>query len=215
MTRIGLTQRVEVIEEYGEIRDCLDQEWTTLLSEYDIIPLPNRVNDVEGYLDSLNLDGLILTSGNDLASLDEPDDPAPERDRFERHALEYAIARDIPVLGVCRGLELLTVHFGGSLSPVSDHVANNHPVDFVSFFESQPIGVPERVTVNSYHDYGIKPDDVPKSLEILGQSPDGTVECVRHKTHTVWGIMWHPERESPSEQLDRQLITHLFPTKER
>ena len=213
MTRIGLTQRVEVIESYGERRDCLDQAWTSLLSASDPVPLPNCVEEVEAYLDRLDLDGLILTSGNDLASLDDPDDPAPERDRFETAALEYATGEQIPVLGVCRGLEFLTVHFGGTLSPVSGHVASDHQVRFES--DVTAIDLPEAVTVNSYHGYGIEPADVPAELDVLGTAEDGTVECVRHREYPIWGIMWHPERESPSADLDRQLLRHLFPTGEQ
>lgn len=212
MTRLGLTQRVEVIEEYGERRDCLDQQWTTLLSAYDPVPLPNKITAVETYLDSLELDGLILTSGNDLSTLDEPADPAPERDRFEQRAIEYAMCHDLPVLGICRGIELLTVHFGGSLSSVSGHVASDHQVTFQS--ASPAIDLPETATVNSYHNYGIEPQAVPDELEILGTASDGTVECVRHKQYPIWGIMWHPERKSPSGTVDRQLIRHLFQTEE-
>lgn len=213
MTRIGLTQRVEVIEDYGERRDCLDQAWTSTLAAYDPVPLPNCIDDVEGYLGDLELEGLILTSGNDLASLDDPDDPAPERDRFEEAALEYAIAENIPVLGVCRGLEFLTVHFGGTLSPVSGHVASDHRVEFETDFAA--IDFPDTITVNSYHDYGIQPADVPAELAVLGVASDGTVECVRHEEFPIWGIMWHPERESPAAELDRQLLGHLFPRDEQ
>lgn len=213
MTRLGLTQRVEVVESYGERRDCLDQEWTVLLEEqgFQPVPLPNQVGNIEAYLDSLSLDGIVLTSGNDLASLDEPADPAPERDNFEQAALDYALTEGLPVLGVCRGLEFLTVAFGGSLSPVDDHIAEDHIVTFDD--DIQPIKgitLPKEQTVNSYHDFGIHPEDVPNELTILGHAEDGTVECVMHDSQPIVGIMWHPERESPSENLDRQIFTGLF-----
>lgn len=210
MARIGLTQRVEVVEAYDERRDCLDQRWSTLLQEHDILPLPNRVDDVEMYLDRLQLEGLILTSGNDLSTLDDPDDPAPERDRFERAALAYAITESVPVLGVCRGLELLTVYFGGSLVEVSGHVDSDHQVSFEA--DSTSVSLPETSTVNSYHDYGIERSGVPAVLDVVGTAHDDTVECIRHETYPIWGIMWHPERDSPSAELDRQLIGHLFRT---
>jgi len=60
--RLGLTQRVTIIEEYGERRDCLDQAWTTLLEEwgYQPVPLPNTIADVNTYLESLDLDGIVF-----------------------------------------------------------------------------------------------------------------------------------------------------------
>lgn len=214
MTRLGLTQRVEVVETYGERRDCLDQEWTTLLESagFQPIPLPNCLTEPATYLDSLDLDGLILTSGNDLASLADPADPAPERDAFEAVALEYAIDAGLPVLGVCRGLEFLTVYFGGTLSPVEGHVAQEHGVSLepadVPAIEN--LELPTELTVNSYHDFGIEPADVPDDLTIVGRAEDGTVECVAHDSHPIVSIMWHPERESSAAAFDRQLLSTLF-----
>jgi len=211
--RLGITQRVGVIEGYGERRDCLDQAWTTLLEaqHFQPIPLPNLVEDEDAYLDSLALDGVILTSGNDLASLDDPADPAPERDEFEQAVLEYAFAKGLPVLGVCRGLELLTVAFGGSVSPVDGHVAEEHVIIFdTDTVANGRFRLPEKTTVNSYHDFGVQSEDVPEELTVIGRASDGTVESVIHKSHPAVGIMWHPERESPSEALDQQLLNTLF-----
>jgi Predicted glutamine amidotransferases len=96
--RLGLTQRVTIIEEYGERRDCLDQAWTTLLEEwgYQPVPLPNTIADVNTYLESLDLDGIVLTSGNDLAHLEDAIVPAPERDEFESAVLDWALDRSRP-----------------------------------------------------------------------------------------------------------------------
>ncbi|CAI49066.1 peptidase C26 family protein [Natronomonas pharaonis DSM 2160] len=221
MRRLGVTQRVEVVEEYGERRDCLDQAWTELLESWEFrpFPLPNTVENVETYLDSLNLDGIVLTSGNDLSNLKNPDDPAPERDRFERAALEWAIDHKVPVCGVCRGLELLNDHFDGSLSPVSGHVAVDHGVSFgyeaIDFSEdADTVQLPSEIKTNSYHDYGIDPSGVADPLSVLGTAADGTVEALHHPELPVLGIMWHPERDpdrpESSRALDRKLFDALF-----
>jgi len=57
-----------------------------------------------------------LDRGNDLGTIDGGSNVAPERDAFERTLLEFAIEHELPVLGVCRGAQLINVHFGGSLS---------------------------------------------------------------------------------------------------
>lgn len=211
--RVGLTQRVTVVEEYGERRDCLDQTWTSLLEDwgYQPVPLPNTVADVSAYLASLELDGIVLTSGNDLAQLEDPAVPAPERDEFETAAIDWARDRSVPVLGVCRGLELLNYHFGGSLSPIDDHVATTHEVRFTDDAE-RPTGppFPDRLMVNSYHDYGITPPDLAPQLNALGTAPDGSIECLAHPDEPLLGIMWHPERETPSGAIDQQVFAYLF-----
>lgn len=210
MTRIGLTQRVVEVPDYGERRDCLDQAWTTLLEGmgFDPVPLPNRIDAVEGYLDRLSLDGVILTSGNDLTTVDNPSVPAPERDEFETEVLEYAIERTIPVLGVCRGLELLNEYFGGTLSPVEGHVATEHPLTFEDS-DLEDIHTID-ATVNSYHDYGITSPGLADVLHSLAVAPDDTVEFARHDDYPLWGIMWHPERDLPRSSLDRTLLDHVF-----
>lgn len=209
MTRIGLTQRVAEVPDYGERRDCLDQAWTPLLTElgFKPVPLPNQIEAVAEYLGVLDLDGLVLTSGNDLTSVDSPSNPAPERDRFETAALEYAIDTDIPILGVCRGLELLNDYFGGDLVTVEGHVATEHALEFdpeVAFAPAM------HTTVNSYHDFAIDRDSLADDLRPLAFADDGTVECVTHDDLPLVGIMWHPERDPPVTDLDRAILTHVF-----
>lgn len=216
MTRLGLTQRVDVVESYGERRDCLDQAWTTLLEEwgYQPVPLPNTVDNPDAYLEAMSLDGLILTSGNDLANLEDPDQPAPERDRFERAALDWASEHTIPVLGVCRGLELINDYFGGTLSTVEEHVAIDHPVTFntdtLELTQNTDLTLPEEITANSYHDYGLNPADVADELIPLATAPDGTIEALAHPDYPLVGIMWHPERETNSTEFDRKLFEAMF-----
>ncbi|EGR0766875.1 peptidase C26, partial [Vibrio parahaemolyticus] len=87
MKRIGLTQRVDVISNYGERRDAIDQKWCSLLLEMNMlpIPLPNISPSIAFNLfEQLSLDGVILTGGNSLSHLDVlASDLAPERDAFE------------------------------------------------------------------------------------------------------------------------------------
>ena len=209
MTRIGVTQRVEVVEEYEERRDCLDQRWGPLLRSFGYTPIPlfNQIDDVERYLTDLELSGVVLTGGNDLASLDDGSNVAPERDAFERNLLEFAIDHDLPVLGVCRGAQFINVHFGGSLSAVEGHVASVHEVSI----DDPPVEIGSKtVTTNSYQNYGIESRDLPENPQVNGRTSDGSIEWIEHENHPVSAIMWHPERSSPSEELDRRIINQRF-----
>ncbi len=215
--RLGVSQRVEIVESYGERRDCLDQTWTGLLEGwgYQLVPLPNKVEDVGSYLDSMAIDGIVLTGGNDIADLDGATQPAPERDQFERAAIEWAIRNNRPICGVCRGLQLLNSYFGGQLSTVSDHVATEHTVSFestVATFEhgGHRLKLPNTVRTNSYHRYGIGAEELADPLQAVGTAADGTVEMIVHPDHQLAGIMWHPERDGPSTEINRKLFDALF-----
>jgi len=205
MNKIGISQRVEVIEEYEERRDCLDQRWGPLLRSLGYVPIPlfNQVDEVDDYVDTLDLDGILLTGGNDLETLEDGSNVAPERDSFERRLLDHAIERDLPVLGICRGAQLVNVYFGGSLSPVEGHVATTHEISITT---SSIPDTPQSATTNSYHNYGITADDLATKMKAIARTEDATIEWVEHETHHITAIMWHPERDSPSERLDRRII---------
>jgi len=205
MMRIGLTQRVEIAAGRGERRDCLDQRWGRWLVSRGLVPIPlcNEVEDVASYVEALALDGVILTGGNDLGSLHGARDAAPERDRFERALLVAGSARRLPILGVCRGAQLLALFHRCRISPVSGHVASRHAVTrLVGEIPSAAGGVarrwPARFEVNSYHSYTISPGGPGSRLVPLALADDGSVEAVGHVDLPQLGVLWHPEREIPA-----------------
>lgn len=202
MKRIGLSQRVADPTEHGEIRDCLDQCWTGILESIGMAPIPlsNAVSDVAAYLDSLGLDGVILSGGNDPAALPEAVNPTPGRDRTEDAIVDYCTSNGVPVLGVCRGMQFLNLKLGGTLRRVSGHVAERHSIT---------TGDESRI-VNSYHNWGIAPDDLAPDLVADATDEDGFIECFRHATLPIAAIMWHPEREAPYAESDKRLMHGFF-----
>ncbi len=206
--RIGLTQRVEV-SAHGERRDCLDQRWQVLLGQigYDVVAVPNRLSDPGEWVARIGLQGLILTGGNDLAELPGASNPAPERDRTEARLLEWAAATDCPVLGVCRGLQLINVWQGGVLGRVDGHVACRHELEICV---DGPPGLSREGEVNSFHAWGVPTDGLGEGLEVLARDAGGSIEALRHHTLPWLGIMWHPEREQPFAEVDLQLIRNHF-----
>lgn len=206
--KIGLTQRVESLSDRAERRDCLDQAWTILLSGlgYVPVPLPNLVRDVASIVSNSRLDGVILTGGNDLSHLEGATNVAPERDRLERELLSLAAEIQLPLLGVCRGFQMMVVHYGGELFRIGGHVACSHGI---AVKEPNPGVLCDRDEVNSFHDFAVKPDAVGPELTILATATDGSVEAVKHGRYPQWGIMWHPER-APNDPRDGELISRIF-----
>lgn len=208
MLRLGLTQRVVVVESRGERRDALDQAWTECLAAmgYLPVPLPNSIACLERLVDALGLDGFVLTGGNDLGHLPGARDPAPERDALEHRLIDLAAARSLPLLGVCRGFQMLVTHHGGALAPVKRHAGTTHSI-VSRAHPSVPLS--DRATVNSFHDFGVREDFVGDALRILATAPDGTVEAVAHRELPQWGVLWHPER-APRDHRDAELFQALF-----
>lgn len=205
MKKIGITQRIDYIENYGERRDCLDRRWHELAKDMDfmIIPLPNvEANEVQNLLNVLQLDGVILSGGNTIKKIDnEAKDSAPERDNFESELISIAVKLNIPVLGVCRGMQMINLCLGGSLTKVGGHVGSKHNLKIDSEYKDFILD-----SVNSYHNWTIGKNDLAEVLNPIAFDKNDNVECFIHKEKSIVGIMWHPEREEVFAEEDKKLI---------
>lgn len=192
-----LSQRVDVIESHGERRDCLDQMWANMLCGKDrvILPVPNNMLNLSNMLKAIKPDFIVLTGGNTPEAYDGT---AKERDCTDDTLINYALNYDIPLLGVCRGMQSIVLHFGGTLEKVEKHVSVEHVIEDKNCKE---LG-----SVNSYHNYSV--EDIPYELEAAAWSKDGKVEAVKHKNARIYGVMWHPEREASENGKD--IINRLF-----
>ncbi|MCP4298748.1 MAG: peptidase C26 [Proteobacteria bacterium] len=208
MKRVGITQRVEIVQSYSERRDCLDQKWAELVLMLDLIPipLPNIAPaQIPDLLDALKLDALLLSGGNSISYLDqEACDSAPERDDFEDYLIKYAIKQDLPIIGVCRGMQMINYSLGGSLVAIDGHIAVKHEISILN----KKSELPDHV--NSYHNWGIPKTGLAGGLRPLATDGDGNIEAFEHEEKNILGIMWHPERETPFSNLDLKLMKSRF-----
>ena len=207
MKILAISQRVAKLNEYKEQRDCLDQRWTDLAQKlgYVAIPLPN-LSDPTAIIKTIKADAIIFSGGNSLAALDKTAaDISPVRDKFEQDLLQLAITDKLPVLGICRGMQMINLFFGGSASKISGHVAHHHPIHFMNQNMKQTTR-----EVNSFHHWGINESQLADSLVPFAQATDRTIEGFYHKELPIAGMMWHPEREQPCHQHDLQLIKEFL-----
>lgn len=197
MQTVIYTQRVEIVEGYGERRDCADQNIPRFLQAcgYLPIPVPNVCDIVQGMIDEIRPTGIVLTGGNSLCKYGGN---APERDETERKMLEIAIERNIPVYGFCRGMQVILDYYGCPIVEVSGHVAVRHKLT----------GELNGITVNSFHNQACI--DVSDSLKVLARTEDGVVEAVKAKDERILATMWHPEREQPFVVSDTERLKRLF-----
>ncbi len=209
MKRIGLTLRVEEVTSYGERRDCLDQRWALLLQRAGYLPmgLMNLTADAETLPESLGLAGVILTGGNDLASVPEGSNQAPERDAFETALIHGCRANRLPLLGVCRGAQMLAAHYGAALEPIEGHVRTRTAVRAKGLLAG---AYPHGLEVTCFHGLAISERSLPAELVPLARAADGTLEALGHRRYPQLGIMWHPEREDPFRERDVALLQRVF-----
>lgn len=154
--------------------------------------------------------GLLITGGTDVAPALYGQEPAPEsdapdhkRDRLEDRLLREALQRDVPVLGICRGMQFLNVFHGGTLYQHHSHQATHrvrtadrslpaHDVLVRSGSRLADILGDGRCAVNSRHHQSA--ERVSYLLAISARAPDGTVEALERKDKPfVVAVQWHPE----------------------
>lgn len=158
-------------------------------------------------------DGFLLTGGQDVApelygEAKRYDNiiTCKTRDRFETLLLDRAIRLDVPVLGICRGLQFMNVSLGGTLyqdipaetDSTLMHRQNppyENPVHEVIIEQDTPLAYllnKERLAVNSCHHQGIK--NLSSVLKCMARATDGLIEAVYMPNKKfIWAVQWHPE----------------------
>ncbi|MFE3059439.1 gamma-glutamyl-gamma-aminobutyrate hydrolase family protein [Nocardia sp. NPDC059239] len=157
----------------------------------------------------VRLDALIVSGGQDLhpatqGSAETPTDPDSDlrRDAHEVELVRAAIELGIPVLGICRGMQVLNVALGGTLVPdlpvqEIDHRSPGAPIADETHYVRFSTGSTmfeiygTHAAVNSLHHQAV--DRIGAGLAVTGWAPDGVVEAVELAGHPVLGVQWHPE----------------------
>jgi gamma-glutamyl-gamma-aminobutyrate hydrolase PuuD len=151
-----------------------------------------------------DLTGLVLTGGTDLnpalygqARLPQTDEPDVEHDERETRLLRDALARDLPVLAICRGMQLLNVFCGGTLTQhIEDHrspgASDAHPVWIAPESLLASVLGPGAYEVNSRHHQAIAL--LAPRLTVTARASDGTVEALELPDRRfMLAVQWHPE----------------------
>lgn len=204
---IGISLRIIKAENYDESRDALSHDWSSFLGKLGFYPIliPNAFPDIASFLKNLKLDGLILSGGDNIGD-------TPIRDETEKKIIEYAIKNEIPIFGVCRGMQILNQYFGGTIIQTNsqEHINKHHKLEVVNSKFSNFLN--STIIVNSFHKNLIKKETLGKDLQAFANcNSDNTIEGFFHRNYPILGVMWHPEREP--NQLNELIIKNLFSTK--
>ena len=163
-------------------------------------------------------DGLLLTGGPDVSPLTYGEQPharlgatIPERDRFELELIAEARRRELPVLAICRGIQILNVAYGGTLhqdlrselpgaiqhEQASARQVPSHHVEVAPGSRlADVLGSSAAIAVTSFHHQAVK--RLGEGLTVVATAPDGLVEAVEAVDHPwILAVQWHPEMSHP------------------
>ena len=191
---IAVSTRLSSAVGYKEDRDSISRDWIKLFNNLSInnyILLPNiQPNLIPEYCNYHSIKGFLLTGGDIIGS-------DKNRDKVEFASLTFAKDQSLKVLGICRGMQIISSFFGGTLKEVKGHLATRHEIND-NFSRS----------VNSYHSYAV--DYLPECFNVVFRSNDNSIESISHKKLPWSGCMWHPERDKTIHPLDLKMIKNLF-----
>lgn len=177
-----------------------------------------------------NVDGLILSGGHDVSPRFYNQEPhknlggiLPERDVFDFNLVKFAIEKNIPILGICRGFQILNVYYGGSLhqdvglkkdtfikhNQVNFPYLTTHSVELIDNTKLKEIFNEDTIMVNSFHHQII--DKVADGFITSAVSKDGVVEAIENPNYKyMLGVQWHPEMLHSSEEKMNLLFSELI-----
>lgn len=230
--RVAVTTTLDdAAGDHGRPAVFLYTSYIHALEQIGLAPVLITPAHTEAAIDAL-LDaccGLVLSGGEDVdpERYGERPSPAlgatlPARDEMEFRALRCALRRDLPVLGICRGCQVLNVHFGGTLYQDIDTERPGHLLhqQLAPWSERthaasvqrdsllyRMIGE-DRLFINSFHHQAVK--GLGEELRVVARAEDGLVEAIEHETRPwVVGVQWHPERNeaaAPETDPDRRIF---------
>ncbi len=204
---------------YNAPIDVLEHNYTHYFRSFNILllPIPNVPEQVQDYFNQFPIKGVILTGGEDInpklyGEKVEWPNISPLRDETEKKMLEIAVARRIPVLGICRGMQLINVFFGGKLvKNIKDEITQEHlpgkehPITITGEKIVSMLGKKE-VMVNSYHNQAVTISTLSSQLKVFAVAEHGIIESLYHPSLPIAGVQWHPERKSPDEEMNKKLV---------
>jgi len=182
-------------------------------------PIPSLLDRLDDLL--ARVDAVVMHGGGDIDPAHYGEEPSAEQlygivkehDTVELAVIKAAISADLPVLAICRGMQILNVALGGTLVQDignEDHWMALHPVDIEAGSRlAKALGTERAQACHSVHHQAVK--DLGAGLRLTASAPDGTPEAIEvDGARWVIGVQWHPEDTAATDSQQQLLFDELL-----
>ena len=219
---IGITCGEDFFE--NNVIQKVNHDYIQAIIQAHGIPVLLPICDRETLLEQISvIDGLLVPGGNDINPLTYGEDAhlylgqsQLHKDLYEIDVIKEVSEMNKPIFGICRGLQLINVAFGGTLyqdlpheyKNVTMHTQKEKPCYPIHFIEIEPYSFLSKIChestyVNSFHHQAIK--DVAGDFLVVARTHDYVIEAIQHKHKKIYGVQFHPEK-----MVDNQEMKKLF-----
>ena len=193
-----------IIDKYGKVNFLTDEDLSNYINKLglNILPLSIKKNQINS--ENLRLaKGLILSGGGDIYKY-KKNKINKLRDSIEIKLFNYFSKKNLPILLICRGFQLMIDMHKIKLFKQKNHVRKSHLLKL----SNSKFLKHSKLSVNSYHNYSIK--KLPVNYINVASTKDGSIEIAEHKSKKILGLMFHPERNMKSKVLVLKSIKNFF-----
>ena len=193
-----------IIDKYGKVNFLTDEDLLNYINKLglNILPLSIKKNQINS--ENLRLaKGLILSGGGDIYKY-KKNKINKLRDSIEIKLFNYFSKKNLPILLICRGFQLMIDMHKIKLFKQKNHVRKSHLLKL----SNSKFLKHSKLSVNSYHNYSIK--KLPVNYINVASTKDGSIEVAEHKSKKILGLMFHPERNMKSKVLVLKSIKNFF-----
>ena len=204
---IFITPRVG-LDKYNTITLSLEQNWIEYAKKVNInLFIISDPKNLKKDYTTYKPKGLIVSGGGDIYNYDKKLYNL-QRDKNEKKIIDFFKNKKLPILGICRGFQLICSYNGINLTRVKNHVKKNHNI--YNLYQDKKLNF-NKINTNSFHNYAVR--KLNNKFEKLAIHDDQTVEIAKLKNSQIYLFMFHPERKNKDQKKIDNLIKKIFKMK--
>ena len=182
------------IKKFEQTYYSIDSNWFDYFNEFKVVPLPNDITRLKDFLDPAEASAIVLSGGGDILNNNLAIDGFDKnREKVEEFLIDFSIKNNIPVIGICRGMQKIMTYLEKDINFVNNKIAIKKEYRIENLTTLNDSSNSNRTCFNNYSIPSNK--QIEKSWDILETDESSNLLCVKHHKYRILCFMWHPERD--------------------